>query len=52
MAAHLAVNGYCLQANELEAYRFVMDLYVSGRFRIAELDTWLRGHVMTPPPEH
>jgi death-on-curing protein len=52
MAAHLAVNGYCLKVNELEAYRFVMDLYVSGRFRIAELDTWLRSHVMTGAPKH
>ena len=42
MAAHLAMNGYWLQVEELEAYRFVMDLYTSGRFRMPQLEEWLR----------
>lgn len=44
MAAHLGINGYWLQADELEAYRFLMDLYGSGRFRMSELEGWLRAH--------
>lgn len=47
MAAHLAVNGYGLQVEELEAYRFVMDLYVSRRFRMSELEAWLRTDAAT-----
>ncbi|MBY0506420.1 MAG: type II toxin-antitoxin system death-on-curing family toxin [Bryobacteraceae bacterium] len=46
MAAHLAINGYSLRVEELDAYRFVMDLYTSGRFRMSELETWLRTHAV------
>lgn len=46
-AAHLAMNGYWLQVQELEAYRFVMALFTSGRFRMSELDAWLSTHVVT-----
>lgn len=42
MAAHLAINGYVIRAEELESYWFLMDLYESGRFRMAELEEWLR----------
>lgn len=47
MAAHLAINGYWLRVEELEAYRFVMALYTSGRFRISELEAWLHTHAVT-----
>lgn len=46
MAAHLAINGYWLQMEEMDAYRFVMDLYRSGQFRKTELEAWLRTHVV------
>lgn len=49
MAAHLAINGYWLQVEDLEAYRFVMDLYTSGRFRMTELEAWLRTHARILP---
>ena len=48
-AAFLRVNGYRLQFDDLEAYRFVMDLYESGRFRFKELDDWLRRHANRLP---
>ena len=38
MAAHLGINGYWLQPDELEVYRFVMDLYASGNFRMSNLE--------------
>jgi death-on-curing protein len=49
MAAHLAINGYWLHAEELEAYRFVMDLYESQRFRMSELDAWWPQGTLTGP---
>lgn len=45
MAAHLGINGYWLRTDSLPAYRFMMDLYESGRFRMAELEPWLRARV-------
>ncbi len=47
MAAHLAINGLSLQVEELAAYSFVMDLYTSGRFRMSDLEAWLRSGVVT-----
>ena len=47
MAAHLAINGYRLLMEEREAYRFMIDLYESGRFRMPELQGWLRAHAAT-----
>lgn len=44
VAAFLAINRFQLRFEELEAYRFMMDLYGSGRFRMTELETWLRAH--------
>lgn len=44
MAAHLCINEYSLVFDELAAYRFMMSLYESGRFRRTELDKWLRAH--------
>jgi death on curing protein len=40
--AHLAINGFSLQVDELATYRFVMNLYSSGRFRMSHLEAWLR----------
>lgn len=36
MAAHLGINGIWLRPDPLEAYLFMMELYESGRFRMAE----------------
>ncbi len=47
MAAHLGMNGYWLQPEQLAAYRFMMDLYESRRFRMPELDSWLRAHAIS-----
>lgn len=49
MAAHLAINGYGLEMEELDAYRFVMDLYTSGRFWMSELEAWLRTNTKPAP---
>ena len=45
-AAFLKVNGYTLEFDDLDAYRFLMDLYETGRMRFAELDAWLRSHAV------
>lgn len=42
MAAHLGINGFWLRPQQMEVYRFMMDLYASGRFRKAVLEDWLR----------
>jgi death-on-curing protein len=44
MAAHLSINGYWLRADSLQTYRFVIGLYETGRFRMPELEVWLRLH--------
>ncbi len=44
LAAHLAINGFWLRPDQLETYRFMMGLYESGRFRMAELEVWRRAH--------
>lgn len=44
MAAHLVMNEIWLEAEQLETYHFIIDLYASGRFRRAELEAWLRAH--------
>lgn len=46
-AAHLAINGYWLQQEELEAYRFLIDLYTFGQFRMPQLENWLRVHAVS-----
>lgn len=48
-AAFLRVNGYRLAFNDLEACRFLIGLYETGRMRLPELDAWLRARV-TPTP--
>jgi len=41
----LRMNGYFIDCDNEEAYRFFMGLFDSGRFRFAELRTWLTAHV-------
>lgn len=41
-AAFLLVNGYRLDFDDLEAYRFLIDLYERNQFRFEILDRWLR----------
>lgn len=43
-AAFLRVNGYRLDFDDLQAYRFLMRLGEAGQFRFARLDAWLREH--------
>ena len=50
MAAHLGINGLWLRTDQLATYRFMMDLYESGRFRMAELEPWLRARVLAGDP--
>lgn len=44
MAAHLGINGHWLQPDQLGTYRFMMERYASGHFRMPELERWLRTH--------
>ena len=41
----LRMNGYFIDCDNEEAYRFFMGLFDSGRFRFAELRAWLLDHV-------
>jgi death-on-curing protein len=43
--AFLKVDGSPIEFDDLEAYRFLIDLYDSGRMRFSELERWLRAHV-------
>jgi hypothetical protein len=47
MAAHLGMNGFGLRPEQLETYHFMMELYASRRFRMPELEAWLRAHAIT-----
>jgi death-on-curing protein len=44
--AFLMVNGYRLQFTDEAAFSFLIGLYETGRMRVAELDSWLREHVV------
>jgi death on curing protein len=44
MAAHLALNGFWLRLETQSAYTFMIRLYETGRFRRAELESWLHDH--------
>jgi death-on-curing protein len=46
-ASFLRVNGYKLTFDDREAYDFLIALYNAGRFRMAELEQWLREHATT-----
>jgi death on curing protein len=41
-AAFLSVNGYKLEFDDVTAFRFMIELYESGTFRFAKLESWLR----------
>ena len=43
-AAFLSVNGYRLEFDDMEAFKFLIGLYESGNLRFAELERWLRQH--------
>jgi death-on-curing protein len=43
-AGFLRVNGYRLELEDDAAFAFLLDLYESGGFRFAELESWLRQH--------
>ena len=43
-AAFLRLNGFRLDFDDRAAFQFLMELYEGGRFRFAELETWLREH--------
>jgi death-on-curing protein len=49
-AAFLRVNGYRLEFNDADAFSFLLDLYETGRISFAELDRWLRQHVVAFDP--
>ncbi len=42
--AFLRVNGYRLEFEDLDAYRFLIQLYETGQFRFNRLEPWLRSH--------
>lgn len=46
-AAFLRVNGYRLEFSDLDAYRFLLELYEKGRMRFEVLERWLREHVVS-----
>ncbi len=43
-AGLLRVNGCHLEFDDLEAFRFLTQLYESGQFRFDRLEPWLRSH--------
>jgi len=45
-AAFLGSNGYRLEFDDIEFYRFLIQLYEDGRMRFAELEKWLRAHAV------
>jgi death-on-curing protein len=45
-AAFLKVNGYRLEFSDEAAFSFLTRLYETGQMRFAELDTWLRLHIV------
>ncbi|MCX6620231.1 MAG: type II toxin-antitoxin system death-on-curing family toxin [Acidobacteria bacterium] len=49
-AAFLKMNGYGLDFNDLELYKFLIDLYETGRMRFAELESWLRARAVDCRP--
>ena len=48
-AVFLRLNGYRLAFDDLEAYRWLIGLYESGRMCKTELESWLRQHVVATP---
>lgn len=49
-AVFLRLNGYELLFDDMEAYRWLMDLYESGRVNKLTIDPWLRQHAKRAEP--
>ncbi len=45
--AFLRMNGYFIDCDDEEAYAFFMDLFETGTFRFAYLNSWLEEHVQS-----
>ena len=45
--AFLRMNGYFIDCDDEEAYAFFMDLFETGTFRFAQLNSWLEQHVQS-----
>jgi len=43
-AAFLRINGFRLEFDDLDAYRFLIELYERNQFRFERLEPWLRQH--------
>ena len=43
-AAFLRINGFRLKFDDLQTYKFLMQLYETNQFRREQLDAWLREH--------
>ncbi len=41
-AAFLRANGYRFDFNDLDAYRFLIELYETSQFHFEKLEPWLR----------
>jgi death on curing protein len=50
VAAFLKINDFRLEFDDLDAYRFIINLYETGQMRFANLEAWLRDH--TAREEH
>lgn len=48
-AAFLRVNGFRLDFDDLDAYRFLIQIYESDEFRWQRLEPWLRQHTRLSP---
>jgi len=46
-AAFLRINGFRLEFEDLEAFRFLIELYETNQFRFERLEPWLRQLVAT-----
>ena len=46
MEIFLLINGWRIDATQQQIYRFMMGLFDSGRFELAELDKWFRRRII------
>ncbi len=44
-AAFLRINGFRFEFDDMEAYRFLIDLYQRNEFRYDRLEPWIRQHI-------
>lgn len=49
-AAFLRINGFHLDFDDLDAYRFLLGLYETNQFRFQRLEPWLRQHAQPVSP--